>query len=119
MRIEDVMKLINAGFNKSEILVIAGAEATPPEPAQAAPEQDPQQTAAPAAPEQDPQQTAAPAAQPEQNAAIEQLTQQVANLTALVQKSNLFRMEQPAAAPDSAEDVIASIIYPTYAGDNK
>ena len=106
MRIEDVMKLINAGFNKSEILVIAGAEATPPEPAQAAPEQDPQQTAA-------------PAAQPEQNAAIEQLTQQVANLTALVQKSNLFRMEQPAAAPDSAEDVIASIIYPTYAGDNK
>ena len=115
MRIEDVMKLVNAGFNKSEILAIAGAEATPPEPAQTPAEPEP----APAAPEQDPQPTAAPAAQPEQNAAIEQLTQQVANLTALVQKSNLFRMEQPAAAPDSAEDVIASIIYPTYAGDNK
>lgn len=111
---EDVLKLVNAGFTKDEIIALVGptAQDPKPEPAQApatAPEPEP----APA-PEPAPQ----PAPSPEQADAIAALTQQVANLTALVQKSNMLRMEQPEIKPESAEDLLADIIYPTR-GNNK
>ena len=108
MRIEDLMKLVNAGFTKDEIKAIAGTSETDPEPA---PAPDPAPAPAPD-----------PAPAPEANNygdAITQLTAQVSQLTTLVQKSNLLRMEQPDVKPETPEDVIASIIFPTFKGDNK
>lgn len=111
---EDVLKLVNAGFSKDEIIALIGPTAPEPKPEpEPAPTPEPQPVPEPAAAPQ-------PAASPEQADAIAALTQQVANLTALVQKSNMLRMEQPEIKPESAEDIIANIIYPTYkSGSNK
>ena len=107
MKPEDILKLVNAGFSKSEIMAICGQpiqEAAPaPEP-EPAPAPDP-------VPDPEPQQAPAPDPASE---AIEKLTQQVSNLTNLVQKSNLLRSEQPAIKEIKPEDIIASIIYPTF-----
>ena len=113
---EDVLKLVNAGFTKDEIIALVGPTAPDPKPEPAqAPAPAPEPEPAPA-PEPAPQ----PAPAPQQADAISALTQQVANLTALVQKSNMLRMEQPEIKPESAEDIIANIIYPTYkSGSNK
>lgn len=111
---EDVLKLVNAGFSKDEIIALVGPAVPDPKPEpEPAPTPEPQPVPEPAAAPQ-------PAASPEQADAIAALTQQVANLTALVQKSNMLRMEQPEVKPESAEDIIANIIYPTYkSGSNK
>ena len=111
---EDVLKLVNAGFSKDEIIALIGPTAPEPKPEpEPAPTPEPQPVPEPAAAPQ-------PAPSPEQADAIAALTQQVANLTALVQKSNMLRMEQPEIKPESAEDIIANIIYPTYkSGSNK
>lgn len=111
---EDVLKLVNAGFSKDEIIALIGPTAPEPKPEpEPAPTPEPQPVPEPAAAPQ-------PAPSPEQADAIAALTQQVANLTALVQKSNMLRMEQPEVKPESAEDIIANIIYPTYkSGSNK
>ena len=111
---EDVLKLVNAGFSKDEIIALVGPSVPDPKP-EPAPSPTPEPEPTPA-PEPAPQ----PAPAPEQADAIAALTQQVANLTALVQKSNMLRMEQPEVKPESAEDIIANIIYPTYkSGSNK
>lgn len=111
MKPEDILKLVNAGFSKSEILAICGQqvqEAAPaPEP-EPAPAPDPVPDTVP-----DPEPQPAPAPDPASEA-IAKLTQQVTNLTNLVQKSNLLRSEQPAIKETKPEDIIASIIYPTY-----
>ena len=111
---EDVLKLVNAGFSKDEIIALVGPSVPDPKP-------EPEPVPSPE-PEPVPEPSAAPqpAASPEQADAISALAQQVANLTALVQKSNMLRMEQPEVKPESAEDIIANIIYPTYkSGSNK
>lgn len=117
MKIEDVMKLVNAGFSKQEIMAIAGAE-HPQEASDQAPEpqQIPENTDSK---EPDPKPDPKPSPENSYDQAISQLTAQVSQLTSLVQKSNLLRMEQPDIQPETAEDVIASIIFPTYKGDNK
>ena len=103
---EDILKLVNAGFSKDEIIALVGSSVPDPKP-------EPEPVPEPAASQQ-------PAPAPEPSDAISALTQQVANLTALVQKSNMLRMEQPEVKPESAEDIIANIIYPTYkSGSNK
>lgn len=109
MKYEDLMKLVNAGFTKAEIQAMVSAEQPAPEQAPA-PEPEPEPAPAPAP---------APAPEPNYNQAIQQLTDQVSQLTNLVQRSNLLRMEQPEVKQESAEDIIASIIYPTFKGDNK
>ena len=113
---EDVLKLVNAGFTKDEIIALVGQTALDPKPEPApTPAPEPEPTPAP---EPAPQPAPAPAPQPVD--AISALAEQVANLTALVQKSNMLRLEQPEIKPESAEDIIANIIYPTFkSGSNK
>ena len=108
MTYQELMKLVNAGFTKQEILAITGQlNAEPsPEPAKA---QDPVP---------DPEPAKAPEPQPDQNqAAIDKLTEQVTKLTTLVQKSNILMSEQPELKQQTAEDIVASIIFPSYKGD--
>lgn len=120
MTYQELMKLVNAGFTKQEILAITGQlNAEPsPEPAKAQdPVPDPEPAKAPD-PVPDPEPAKAPEPQPDQNqAAIDKLTEQVTKLTTLVQKSNILMSEQPELKQQTAEDIVASIIFPSYKGD--
>lgn len=107
MKPEDILKLVNAGFSKSEIMAICGQQIQ-----EAAPAPEPEPEPAPD-PVPDPEPQPAPAPDPASEA-IAKLTQQVTNLTNLVQKSNLLRSEQPVIKETKPEDIIASIIYPTF-----
>lgn len=114
MKPEELLKLVNAGFTKQEIMAMFG---NAPEPAPApAPEPAPAPDLAPAPapdPEPKPEPAAAPVPDPAAEA-IAKLTQQVSNLTSIVQRSNLLMSEQPVIKDTKPEDIIASIIYPTY-----
>lgn len=110
MKPEELLKLVNAGFTKQEIMAMFGTAtdlAPEPEPAPA-PEPEP----APAL-EPEPEPAVAPAPDPAAEA-IAKLTQQVSNLTSIVQRSNLLMSEQPVIKDTKPEDIIASIIYPTF-----
>lgn len=116
MNTSDIMKLVNAGFTKAEIQAMAAADAPAPAPAPAA---DPAPAPAPA-PADDPAPAPAPAPSDPAGDAITKLTAEVTRLTTLVQKANLLNSEQPQLKRETPEDVIASIIFPTFkAGDNK
>ena len=109
MNLNDLMKLVNAGFTKEEIQAMVGSQ-----PAAPAPAPEPGNPAAPApelTPAPEPENPAAPDPASE---AIAKLTQQVTKLTTIVQQSNLLRAEQPNITPEKPEDIIASIIYPSY-----
>lgn len=118
----DIMKLVNAGFTKAEIQAMAAADTPAPAPDPAptpapAPAPDPAPDPAPAPADPDP--APAPAPDPAGDA-ISKLTAEVTRLTTLVQKANLLNSEQPQIKRETPEDVIASIIFPTFkAGDNK
>lgn len=108
MEMNDLMKLVNAGFTKAEIMALAGAEKAAPEPVKA-PDPEPEKPSAPPEPVTEP----APVQDPASDA-IAKLTQQVTQLTTIVQQSNLLRAEQPNIKPETPEDIIASIIYPSF-----
>ena len=102
MKTEDVLKLIGAGYTKSEI---AAMENPAPAPAPVSvPDPDPA-----------PDPTPAPTPQPDalgQFAGMLQtmFTQFGDRMQSIMQKMNLQTIEQP--VPESAQDVIASIINP-------
>ena len=116
MNYQELMKLVNAGFTKQEILAITGQlSAEPsPEPAKAPdPVPEPEPAKAP-----DPEPAKAPDPVPDATqSALDQLTAQVTKLTTLVQRSNILNSEQPELKQQTAEDIIASIIYPSFKGD--
>lgn len=119
MNTSDIMKLVNAGFTKAEIQAMAASDTPAPaadpaaDPAPA-PADDPAPAPAPA-PAADP----APAPADPAGDAISKLTAEVTRLTTLVQKANLLNSEQPELKRETPEDVIASIIFPTFkAGEN-
>ena len=119
MKPEDILTLLQAGYTKADIDAMsapAPAPAQDPEP-EPAPAADPEKPATPAAP-------AAPAAPtppivPDYGALIAQLTAQVSGLTKAVQIANLHGANQPPEHTDSAEDILAKLINPTYKADNK
>ena len=120
MNTSDIMKLVNAGFTKAEIQAMAAADAPAPAPADPAPAPAPDPAPVPD-PEPAPAPDPAPAPADPAGDAISKLTAEVTRLTALVQKANLLNSEQPKIKRETPEDVIASIIFPTFnkAGDNK
>ena len=106
MNIESVLKLVDAGFSKNEIAAMLGAE-RPAEPETPTVEE----TSAPV--------ETKPETAPDDNSAIAELTRQVSQLTTLVQKSNLLRMEMPEIQTPSPEDLLSEIIFPTRGNNNK
>ena len=120
MKLEEIITLLNAGYTKDEIQAMEMPE-NKPSPATAGDPQDP--PAAPAAP--DPEPPAAPPAAPvlpstdnaDVTKYIAQLTAQVSSLTKQIQNSNLLSAQQPAQQQNTAEDILANLINPTYKGD--
>lgn len=123
MNYSELMKLVNAGFTKQEILAITGQLSAEPAPEPAAPDPVPEPEPAKAPdpvpdPVPDPEPAKAPDPVPDATqSALDQLTAQVTKLTTLVQRSNILNSEQPELKQQTAEDIVASIIFPSYKGD--
>ena len=113
MNKEQITFLMNAGYSLDEIMQMQNPSHDP----QPAPQQDPQPAAQQdpqPAPQQDPQPASLRDPQPNQTEQqIRQLTQAVADLTALVQKNNITGMQFGAPQPErSVDDILAEIINP-------
>lgn len=116
MNSSDVIKMLNAGFTREEILNMDAPAADPqpapaadPQPAQA-PAVDPQPAPAPAA---DPQPAPAAAPQPAPAPSWDRLLQEFADLKRAVQAGNRNAAQQPAPVTMDGETVLANIIAPT------
>lgn len=115
MKPEDILTLLQAGYTKAEIDAMsapspAGLPAPDPEPAPA-PVPDPEPAPAPTP---DPEPAPAPAPAPDYGAMIAQLTAQVSGLTKAVQIANLKGTNLPPEKTETAEDILAKLINPTY-----
>lgn len=118
MTYQELMKLVNAGFTKQEILTITGQlTAEPAKAPDPVPEPEPVKAPDPAT-DPEPAKAPDPVQQDPTQSAIDQLTQQVTKLTTLVQRSNILNSEQPEIKQQSAEDIIASIIFPSFKGND-
>ena len=105
MNSKDLMKLVDAGFTKEEILQIASASVYAPAPEPEAPAPEP----------------AAPAPEPADNSTellnvMQGLTSQMNTLTRALQASNILRAEQAGTGKtDTVDDILATIINPIKA----
>ena len=95
--VDDILKLVNAGFTKAEIMQLGAAPASDPAPA---PEDDP----APA-PASDP----APAPEDMTQKLLNGITGQLQALTSAVQANNIRGANAPANGPETTEDIIKSM----------
>ena len=117
MELNDIMTLVKAGFTKDEIMQMVSSPAdtvqkpVEPEtpPAEQAEEQKPVQT-----PEQTPVQTPVPS-EPTQPT-MSDIMQGIAKLTSAVQANAIAQSVIPQGAlhQQTAEDMLAEIIRPTY-----
>lgn len=94
INVDDILKLVNAGFTKAEIMQLGAAPVSDPAPA---PEDDP----APA-PASDP----APAPEDITQKLLNGITGQLQALTSAVQANNIRGANAPANAPETTEDII-------------
>lgn len=103
--VDDILKLVNAGFTKAEILQLsAAAPAGDPAPAPAG---DP--APAPAgdqAPAGDPAPAPAPAPEDLTQKLLSGITGQLQALTSAVQANNIRGANSPANGPETTEDII-------------
>lgn len=98
MTFEQLMKLLDAGFTKEEIMALNGTPAPAP---QSEPEPAPQ-------PEPEPQPEPAPAPQNDQAAILAKLEE----LNQTIIRSNINKSRQPET--ESVDDILATIIRPTF-----
>lgn len=108
MKATEILALINAGYTKAEIDAMELPEtAAVPDPV---PEPVPEAEPAPV--------TEAPKPEPVKpdtvNPEIQALTKQINDLVSAIQKSNLLNTNQPQVPAESAEDILANIIRPTF-----
>ena len=101
INVDDILKLVNAGFTKAEIMQLSAAPAGDPAPA---PEGDP----APA-PAGDPAPTQAPAPEDLTQKLLNGITGQLQALTSAVQANNIRGANAPANGPETTEDIIKSM----------
>lgn len=108
MKVDEILKLIDAGYTKADIDAMTAEPAAEPEPAQTAePETAPAQTAEPAAPAP----AQAPVAEPAQASGQDQILDALNRLTNTIIKSNInATVTQPAER--TPEDALAEIISP-------
>ena len=112
MEINDIFKLIDAGFTKEEILKLASMKVTinagdtkPAEPTPAPAEDTP----APAEPTPAP---AEPTPAPAEDTRLDDVIKGLQKVTETMQKTALQNTRQP--EPESVDDILAKIINPTY-----
>lgn len=97
MNMTELMKLVDAGFTKQEILQLAGAAQEPKEEPKSEP-----------APQPEPEPAPQPAPQPAYD--MTALLAKMDEMTKAVQASNIAAGRQP--QPETADDILAAIIRP-------
>ena len=107
--VDDILKLINAGFSKAEIMQLSAAPAG--DPAQAndpapAPAGDPAPAGEPAG---DPAPAPSPATEDLTQKLLSGITGQLQALTSAVQANNIRGASSPANGPETTEDIIKSM----------
>jgi hypothetical protein len=100
MNMTELLKLVDAGFTKQEILQLAGAAQDPKEE----PESEPAPQPEPAPAQQEPQPTPQPAYD------MSALLAKMEEMTKAVQASNIAADRQP--KQETADDILAAIIRP-------
>ena len=108
MKPEDFLTLAKAGFNATQITAIMTLQ-NAPAPAAPAPAAPAAPAPAAAAPAPAPAPAAAPAPAPA-TPALDPLTMQIQNLTAMIQQNALNNTNMP--TPPKTDDILASIINP-------
>ena len=105
--VDDILKLVNAGFSKAEIMQLSAAPAGDPAPAPAG---DPAPAGEPAG-DPAPAPAQAPAAAPEDltQKLLSGITGQLQALTSAVQANNIRGASSPANGPETTEDIIKSM----------
>ena len=101
MTFEQLMKLLDAGFTKAEIMALNGTQEPAPQP-----EPEPEPAPAPQ-PEPEPEPEPAPAPQNDQAAILAKLEE----LNQTIIRSNINHSRQPET--ESVDDILATIIRPT------
>ena len=101
MKIDDVMKLIEAGFTKDEIIKMTGETEVVPETAAEDPE--------PVKPQE-------PAA-PEFKSVLDDFLKGFKSIAEDIKQSNIANSNMPAQEKTSAEQILASIIAPPKKGE--
>lgn len=107
MKAEDILKLVEAGFSKDEIIALNG-------PAEHEPEKEP---AVDPEPEQapEPQQSPAPAEDPNAKR-YDELLQAVQKLTGAIQAGNILNSNNRAEETKTAEQIMAEVLLPQKRG---
>ena len=100
MTFEQLMKLLDAGFTKAEIMELNGTQEPAPQP-------EPEPEPAPA-PQPEPEPEPAPAPQNDQAAILAKLEE----LNQTIIRSNINNSRQPET--ESVDDILATIIRPTF-----
>ena len=113
MNINDIIALSKAGFNSAQIAQLAMAEAQ--QPAQPAP--DPAQPAPDPAPAPAP--APAPVPVPDNKADFDAIMAAIGGLKLQMQQTAIQTAQQPAQPAKSADDLIAAIINPPAAVNDK
>ena len=110
INVDDILKLVNAGFTKAEIMQLSAAQASDPAPAgdpAPAPAGDP----APAPVVKEPEKIGK--TDIDQASAFDKMLQgitgQLQALTSAVQANNIRGANAPANAPETTEDIIKSM----------
>ena len=100
MNAENILKLVDAGFTKEEILALAGTaqptEAEPPKNEQPEPEPEPEKPAQP-----DPNETR-----------YNELLEAMQKLTGAIQAGNILNSSNREEPQLSAEDILAEVVNP-------
>lgn len=103
MNAESILKLVDAGFTKEDILALAGT--APPEKAEP-PEDEP-------APQPEPEPEPEKPAQPDPNEErYNELLAAMQKLTGAIQASNIQNSSNREEPPLSAEDILAEVVNP-------
>lgn len=105
INVDDILKLVNAGFTKAEIMQLGASPASDPAPDQTG---DPAPAGDPAG---DPAPAPAPAPAPEDltQKLLNGITGQLQALTSAVQANNIRGASSPANGPETTEDIIKSM----------
>lgn len=128
MQITDVIALSKAGFTADQIMQMASAQVQTPAPAPQVqvpqPQQMPQMMQQPTVqvPQLMQQPTVqAPAPQPEQPKPdpFQQLFEQMTGIKQAIQSSNIQNSQMTTTAPQTTDDILASIIQPTKPKEDK
>lgn len=104
MEIEKIMKLVDAGFTREEILNFAGGTPVEKQAEKPAEKQAEKPAEKPAEP---------PAEKPNENEALNNILQEMKNVVLEIQKANIFRASLPGPGEgDNVDSILASIINP-------